>query len=116
MYSYIGKDEISELVQNNRKGFIVENIKTRDIDEYINNVMIVLKSRSINTTMFTQPKIKRLSDGSRNPFNKNKYTLLLTIRKDANISNNAYISIGMILNDIVPCDTIQDWMKKKYTR
>lgn len=116
MHSYIGKNEIVELVQNNRQGFIIENIKAKDIDEYINNLLIVLKGMNISTGIFNQPKIKRLCDDSLNPLNKNKYTLLLVIRKDAKVNNNAYNSIGILINNVVPCLTIQDFVKKQYSR
>lgn len=115
MHSYIGKTEIMELVQNNRKGIIIENIITYDIDEYINNVLIVLRNMGINTNVFTQPKIKKINI-KKDIEHKYKYIILLVIRKDAKLDDKAYENIKNCIKNIAPCNTIQDWIKNKYVR
>lgn len=108
MHSYIGKSEIIELIQDNRKGFIIENISTKDIDEYINNLLIIAKNNGVNTNIFTQPKIKRVCE--------NKYMLLLTVRKYTKISSHEYYNIKNCIKKITACSTIQEWIKNKYSK
>lgn len=113
MHSYIGKSEIIELVQNNRKGIMIENIVTNDIDEYINSLFSLIKSNNINTNVFTQVKIKKLGNtGDVN--HKSKYIILLVIRKDSKVDFNEYEIIKNTIRSIVPCRTIQEWIKNKY--
>lgn len=116
MHSYIGKSEITELIQNNRKGYIIENIVTNDIDEYINNILIVLRNMGVNINIFTQPKVRKLRNNSDNTMYKYQYTLLLTVRKDAKVNDSAYENIKNCIKNIVPCSTIQDWVKGKYNK
>lgn len=116
MHSYIGKHEIVELIQNNRKGYIIENIVTNDIDEYINNMLIVLKSNGVNINIFTQPKINKLRGNVDNTAPKHQYILLLTIRKDAKINDYTYMDIRNCIRNIVYCNTIQEWVKNKYNK
>lgn len=116
MYSYIGKSEVIELIQNNRKGYIIENIVTNDIDEYINNVFIVLRNMNINVNIFTQPKIKKLKNNNESALHKYQYTLLLTVRKDAKINDYTYENIKNCIKNITTCSTIQEWVKNKYNK
>lgn len=115
MYSYIGKSEITELIQNYRKGIIIEDVVTNDIDEYINSLFAILRNNGMNTNIFTQAKIKKITNtGSVN--HRYKYIILLTIRKDSKISIKEYENIEKCIQNMVPCKTIQEWMKTKYLR
>lgn len=107
MYGYIAKTEITDLIQNDRKGYIIYDIKTKDIDEYINCLMAVLRNNGIDINMFTQAKINK---------NKSNYILLLTIRKSYHITNMDYINIEKAISNIVPCKTIHQWIKDMYKR
>ena len=115
MYSYIGKSEITELIQNYRKGIIIENVVTNDIDEYINSLFAILRNKGMSTNIFTQAKIKRITNKS-SANHKYKYIILLTIRKDSKISIKEYENVEKCIQNIVPCKTIQEWMKAKYLR
>lgn len=112
MHSYIGKSEISELIQGYRKAYIIENINTKDIDEYINSLLAVLRSKGVNTNIFTQVKVKRVINNCK----QSTYILLLTIRKDSKISSTAYDNIKHTIQSIVPCKTIQEWYRCKYVK
>lgn len=107
MHSYINNSEIIELIQNDRKGIIIDNIVTSDIDEYINSLYSVLAINNINTNVFTQPKIKAHK-------NKRCYTLLLIVRSNNKIGNNEFNNIVNIVNSIVPCKSINQWMHDNY--
>lgn len=115
MYGYIGKSEITELIQSNRKGIIIDNVITNDIDEYINNLLAVLRNNGMNTNMFTQAKIKKITNKNSDS-TKYKYIILLTIRKDTRMSIKEYEAIEKCIQNIVPCNTIQEWVKSKYLR
>lgn len=111
MHSYIGKYEISELIQSFRKAYIIEKVNTKDIDEYISSLFAVLRSRGVDTNIFTQAKVKKVIQNDK----KYTYIILLIIRKDSNINSVAYENIKNALQSVVPCKTIQEWYRCKYT-
>lgn len=106
MYSYIGRTELAELVQANRVGFIISNIKTSDIDEYINSLMGVLRSHDIDNNMFVQPKIRRLSKNRQEQ--SKRFMLMLVVRKDIKIDKKLYKKLEHTINNIVKCETLQE--------
>lgn len=110
MYSYIGRTELAELVQANRVGFIISNIETSDIDEYINSLMSVLRNNGVDNNIFVQPKIRKLSK-NRQEHDK-RFMLMLVVRKDIKIDKHAYKKLENTINNIVKCETIQEhWYK-----
>lgn len=104
MHSYIRKNELIELIQGDRKGFIVNDIRTKDIDEYINSLSCAIKECGINTNIFTQAKIKKNTNGS--------YVLYLIIRKHHNIDNIAYRELRQRMRSVVDCITIQEALQE----
>ena len=72
MYNYVSEKEIVSLVTKDRKAVIICNIATKDIDEYINNVVAFLENKKFSRAKLTIPKIIKEHDGT--------YSLLLLIR------------------------------------
>lgn len=57
MYNYISSNKLVELVINGRIAFIVTNVTTKNILEYINNCIITLRQCGFDTSKLTQPNI-----------------------------------------------------------
>lgn len=57
MYNYINKRQIYNLANNGRIGFIVRDIRTNDIEEYVNNCIITLGNDGFDSKIIKQPKI-----------------------------------------------------------
>lgn len=106
MYSYISEDKLKGLVLENRVAVVVENVSTKDIDEYITNCFITLRSYGFNTTKLNQPKIfNDRAFGQRN--------LILTVRNDAkdeDINMRALEQWACVMGNVV---TLQQYIKDK---
>ena len=57
LYNYISKNELIDLVHNNKIAFIVNDICTKDIDEYVNSFINTLASLGLNDSKINRPRI-----------------------------------------------------------
>lgn len=97
MHNYVSKNEMIGLVTKDRKAVIICNITTKDIDEYINNVIIFLENNKFSRAKLTIPKIIKEQDGT--------YSLMLLIRsgieaiESERLHHNLYKICKLISND-----------------
>ena len=57
LYNYISKNELIDLVHNNKIAFIVNDICTKDIDEYVNSFINTLACLGLNESKINRPRI-----------------------------------------------------------
>lgn len=107
MYLYIRENELVELLQEDRIAYIIEDVVTKSIDEYITNLLIVMKNIGINTGIFLQTKIKKNNTN-------NNYTILLVVRKGIKMSEVAESSLLRLMNRVILTHRLKDWMQLKY--
>ena len=92
IYRYIGHNDIIELKRNKRIAYIIKNVNTKDISEYINSLMAVLNSMGIDTNILNIPKIRKASNGN--------YMILLSVRAQLNQHHPSVIKLGHSLKSI----------------
>lgn len=68
MYKYINEKQIIDILNKGRIGFVIRDIRTNDIEEYVNNCIITLGNEGFDTKILTQPKIfiDKTDNNSRN--------------------------------------------------
>ena len=57
LYNYISKKELNKLYEDNRQVFIIKNVNTADIDEYINTILALASSSGIDINVLNQPRL-----------------------------------------------------------
>ena len=94
LYKYMRNDDIEKLHNSDRVAFIIKNVKTVCMSEYLNNFLIVLSNNGVNINIFNIAKVRKVD--------KHTYDVLMTVRKCVDTCEIA------ILNNVIKmCDNIQ---------
>lgn len=96
LYSYIGTGQLDELARSNRAYYIMRDITTNDIEEWLNSCTAVLTGNGVNMSMFTLPKIR--STGRKG----GPYTVVLMFRSGAKVNEQTVQKVLSLLSQICP--------------
>lgn len=96
LYSHISNSQLDELVRSNRAYYIMHDIATSDIEEWLNSCSVVLASNGIGLNLFTLPKV-------RSTWHKGgPYTVIWMFRSRAKVSKQAVHEILSLFLQICP--------------
>lgn len=96
LYSYIGTSQLDEIDRSNRAYYIMRDIATNDIGEWLNSCSAVLASSGVNMNMFTLPKIR--STGHKG----GPYTVIWMFRSGAKVSEQSVHEVLSLLSQMCP--------------
>lgn len=106
IHGYISNKELRELLQSNREALVIFDVTTKDIDEYICNMLVYFNTLGINNNTFTQPKIiKHTKD--------NKYTIIFIVRANVEVNNELINKLNECLKHIDNSCTFKQYMTRK---
>jgi hypothetical protein len=91
IHAYVGINELRELSKDH-SGYIIQHVKTKDIDEFLVCLMNVLNEYVKENDIFMVPRVTT-SKGY-------EYTVALIIRKNKKIEDKEYVRILRGLNMI----------------
>lgn len=103
MFGYINKEQIYRLLNNDRIGFVIRDVRVNDIEEYVNNCIITLNTDGFDTKILTQPKIFI------NRTDKNSKNLVFLFNKSFNNEKTYQKNIYIYYSNI---KVLYDWMSK----
>lgn len=96
MHRYLNQSEYTKLILDKRKAIVIPDVHTKDLDEYIGNIMVYLNNAGINTSIFNIPKVIKNKM-------KNCYAVLLIVRsKYTDIEEAQFIKALQSINNVKP--------------
>lgn len=105
MHGYISRDSLEKLVRDDRVSFVISDVDTLDIDEYINASINLLGSLGFNTNLLTKCNIFKTNG---------LYNIVVTIRSAAKPQEINREALELWMIQMGNIKTAQQYLRDSY--